>query len=478
MINLFSTLSTSLFKSIRFLFFGLLYTIALQAQDENLNNRATPEWIVSTDFIDLSRGTSLTVDSFGNSYSTGFFSNKMYLEDSLLIDSCGKTALNANNHFLIKRDKNGTLIWIRYGISSSRVGKIVLDKDGNIYTIGCVFRHSLQLSSVNDSIISRHKILPKSSRPHLFICQYNPNGKILRTKIIITDNPQIPTDCLLDSLGNFIIGGYYQYRSDDSPRTIRSSYSLMKLNNNWEILWQKEGNPSGSSSMNGIALDASSNIYAIGSFTKKIHFDSNYTLQGNQDENQGFVAKYDANGNFKWSSNTLVPSTHSYGTAIACDKGQNIYLLFNTQHTKSFLIKLNAKHQKEWLKEIHGRQRINGILIDDANHLYLFGDGYNGFFDNTALTNSPNFSYDRYSFFIAKYNTYGNLLGLNIEGQNGLHYCDGIALFNNQLLVLGTYSSGPRQLKFGTLTKRTAWYSSIWLTLFNTTDFTVKSQDK
>jgi len=122
---------------------------------------------------------------------------------------------------------------------------------------------------------------------------------------------------------------------------------------------------------------------------------------------------------------------------------------------------------------------MNGLLINDKNHIYLFGNGYTGNFGSTKYADellSYN-DYSCYSFFIAQYNTYGNLLSLNIEGTKGLNYCQDIALFKNQILVLGTSNAG-RKLRFGSYTKRVEWYFNIWLASFNQDDFALKSQDE
>jgi len=67
-------------------------------------------------------------------------------------------------------------------------------------------------------------------------------------------------------------------------------------------------------------------------------------------------------------------------------------------------------------------------------------------------------------------------LGLNIEGEGGLNYCQDIALFKNKILVLGTSNAG-RKLHFGSYTKKVAWYFNIWLASFNPNEFALKSQD-
>ena len=460
------------------LLFLLIPSSILLAQDlSNKTNRATPAWVVSTDFVSRSMATSLAIDSFGNSYSTGYFSDKIWLEDSLYVEGFGSRKFGSNNYFLSKRDKNGTLLWIRYGIGYARTSKVLLDDLGKVYLIGQLWGNSLQLSSIKDSILNRSKSQLHSNRSNTFICQYNSAGKVLRAKIIPSQKGQVPNDCVLDAKGNFLIGGYYNYSSPDAPRVVKSSYFLTKLNPSWDIIWTKEGGTTGISQIKAIALDSHSNIYVTGGFVKSITF-SKDSLKGHHNGNRNFVVQYNPNGEVQWVLDSLVSMPTSLGMDIACDQAQNIYVLIHTQHSRTFLIKLNPNRQKIWSKTIEGRQTVNGLLLTDKNHIYLFGNGYTGNFGSTKYPDKRH-SYNDYnchSFFIAKYNNYGNLLGLNIEGEGGLNYCQDIALFKNKILVLGTSNAG-RKLHFGSYTKKVAWYFNIWLASFNSNDFALKSQN-
>ena len=448
---------------------------------QNISNNkyhATPNWVTSTDFVSQSRSTSLVIDSFGNSYSTGYFSDKVWLEDSIYMERCGTVELTSNNYFLSKRNKQGTLLWIRYGIGYTRTSKVLLDPLGNICIIGQLWSNTLQLSSNKDSIIEKNKSSLHCNQSNIFICQYDSTGKVLRAKILPSQKGQAPNDCMLDTQGNFLIGGYYNYRNPDAPRIVKFSYSFIKLNPSWDILWTREGKAIGGSQIRAITLDTHSNIYVTGGFTKSITFGKE-SLKGHPYETRGFIAQYHSDGTVQWVLDSIVSTPTSSVTDIACDQEQNIYALIHTQHSKTFLIKFNSNRQQIWSKTIEGRQTMNGLLINDKNHIYLFGNGYTGNFGSTKYADellSYN-DYSCYSFFIAQYNTYGNLLSLNIEGTKGLNYCQDIALFKNQILVLGTSNAG-RKLRFGSYTKRVEWYFNIWLASFNQDDFALKSQDE
>ncbi|CAA6814186.1 MAG: Unknown protein [uncultured Aureispira sp.] len=458
--------------------FCWLIPSSIWAQDISKElNKATPEWVVSTDFLRQSKGSSLVIDSFGNSYSTGYFSDKMWLEDSLYVEGFNALKFKDSNYFLSKRDPQGTLLWIRYGIGHARTSTVLLDKLGNVYTVGQVRNTSLFLSSSKDSMVRKNKSYLHSNQSNLFICQYSPTGKVLRAKIIPSQKGQVSNACVLDAQGNFLIGGYYYYSTAEAPNVIKSSYALTKLNAAWDILWTKEGDTLSQSQITGIALDAQSNSYLTGSFVKSIAF-SKQRLKGQDNGNQSFIIKYNPAGEVQWVLDSLVSTPTSFGMDIACDKEQNVYALIHTQHSRAFLIKFDSNQRQIWSKTIEGRQTINGLLLNEKNHIYLFGNGYTGNFGRIEEPNKNHsyHNYNCYSFFVAKYNTYGNLLGLNIEGTNGTNYCQGIALFKNKILVLGTSNAG-RELHFGSYTKKVEWYVNIWLASFYEGNFAIKSQD-
>lgn len=451
----------------------------LLAQDDSNNaHKATPNWVVSTDFISQSRGTGLVVDSFGNSYSTGYFSDKVWLEDSIYVDSCGSVKLSKNNYFLSKRDTNGTLLWIRYGIGSARSHKILLGDLGNVYVIGHIWGNSLQLSSTKDSMITKNKSYLHSNQSSIFICQYNPKGKVLRAKILPSQKGQVPNDCVLDAKGNLFIGGHHNYSSPDAPNRIKCRYSLLKLNASWDILWSREGTMASQSQIYAIALDTHSNIYVTGGFRQRILF-SKDSLKGHHNENNIFVVQYNQDGVVQWVLDSLVSTPSSVGLDLVFDQQQNLYVLIHTQHSKAFLIKFNSQQEQIWSKAIEGRQTINGLLVDAKNHIYLFGNGYTGNFGTTKYADkSLSYNdYGSYNFFIAKYNSHGSLLSLNLEGKGGLNYCQGIALYKDKILVLGTSNAG-RELHFGSYIKKVEWYYNIWLAAFNQDEFNLESQDK
>lgn len=469
------------FKPVFILCLLLIPSSILLGQDNSdRTHRATPEWVVSTDFVNQSRANSLVIDSFGNSYSTGFFSDKIWLEDSLYIEGCNDIKFNhyEKNYFLSKRDQHGTLLWIRYGIGSARSSKIILDRLGNVYVIGQFWKTSLQLSSIEDSMITKNKSYLHSNQSSIFICQYNSEGKVLRAKILPSKKGQVVNDCVLDSEGNFIIGGYYNYSNADASNVVKSSYSLIKLSAAWDIIWTKEGDRTvGQSQFSALAVDTLSNVYVTGAFVQSIVFDKD-SLKGRQNDNRAFIVQYNPKGEVQWVLDSLVSTPSSFGMDIACDQTQNIYTLIHTQHSKAFLIRLNSNRQKIWSKTIEGRQKINGFLVDDKNNIYLYGNGYTGNFGNVKDTNGTYsyHDYNAYRFFIAKYNNYGTLLALNIEGQAGLNYCQDIALFKDKIVVFG-HSNAGRKLYFGAYTKKVQWYFNVWLASFYEANLTLKSQD-
>ena len=210
----------------------------------------------------------------------------------------------------------------RYGIGYARSTKILLDDLGNVYTVGHLWGNSLQLSSIKDSIVRKNKSYLHSTQSNIFICQYSSTGKVLRAKILPSQKGQIPNDCVLDAKGNFLIGGYYNYRSPDDPSRVKCSYSLIKLSPSWDIVWTREGVTTGQAQIYAVALDTQSNIYVTGGFTKSIIFDKD-SLEGHHYENRIFIVKYNQVGEVLSVLDSLVTTPSSVGTDLAFDQEQN-----------------------------------------------------------------------------------------------------------------------------------------------------------
>jgi hypothetical protein len=144
---------------------------------------------------------------------------------------------------------------------------------------------------------------------------------------------------------------------------------------------------------NSLALDASGNIYATGSFRGTVDFDPgagvvNLTSASIWDVNM-FILKLDASGNFVWAKCMGAASGGILGNSIAVDESGNVYTTgsfsgqidfdpgggtFNlsVSNTSIFVSKLDASGNFAWAKDFVGGFGYS-IAVDASSNVYTTG---------------------------------------------------------------------------------------------------------
>lgn len=186
-----------------------------------------------------------------------------------------------------------------------------------------------------------------------------------------------------DALGNVYTTGYFTGTADFDPSlntfTLAAPFNkydifISKLDALGNFVWAKQIAVSSNTVLSSVSVDASGNVYTIGSFTGTVDFDSGagtYTLSsaGSSDV---FILKLDASGNFVWArklGNVVV----DYGNAIALDAQKNVYttgsfvgtvdfdpgvgtysLTGNSGGFTAFVSKLDSLGNFVWAKQLKG----------------------------------------------------------------------------------------------------------------------------
>jgi hypothetical protein len=189
--------------------------------------------------------------------------------------------------------------------------------------------------------------------------------------------------------------------------------------------------------ISAITQDVNSDLIVIGKFQNTVDFDpgtgiSNLTSANYKD---GFMAKYDASGNFLWVQQ-FISVTSVYYRSIFSNSNGDIYVTGDFQGTADFdpgpnSFTLSAMGINDIFVakfDLHGNFiwafSIGGSDLDYSHK--IIGDNYNNFyicgyfkghvdFDPGTVTTSL-FSQYRYSGYIAKYDSAGHLLWCNTDG--------------------------------------------------------------
>lgn len=184
-----------------------------------------------------------------------------------------------------------------------------------------------------------------------------------------------------------------------TPNGVRTNGFISKQDNSGNILWVKNIYSTSVTQAMRVATDASNNIYVSGTFAGTADFDpsaATYNLTTVGGSYSGYIAKYDANGNFIWAKMI----------------GGDVYT------------------------------SIHSIKIDNNDNVVISGN-FAGTtdFDPTAATNNITSQGD-YDFFIGKLDNNGNIIWLKTIGGGGEENIKSLAIdANNNVIATGYFNS-------------------------------------
>lgn len=313
------------------------------------------------------------------------------------------------------------------GVSYDSAQDVAVDKAGNVYVAG--YTGSYNFPTTTGQLFNRGH----STEWDAYVSKFDSNlGTLVSSTYIGGQMSDKATGIALDNNGNagcnvFITGTTYSMglsSANDFPTTPGTftvdwdigagDVFITKLDNNLGLVASSVFGGNQSDMSNGIAIDASNNIYITGSTYS--YFDPNknktsypiqYSLFNAPDPGQTytgngdvFVSKLDSNLQWLRSGVVFGGSGTSYGTSIAVDQSNYVYItgatnatdfpLVNTkdpypnnglQNNKgnydAFVIKLS----KQYLENIEGvallggtaRDIGNAIAVDPLGRVYVVG---------------------------------------------------------------------------------------------------------
>ncbi len=225
-----------------------------------LDNNGNYVWAKNIGGTNNDLSNSVALDATGNVYITGYFQGTVDFDPGL--GTADLTPDSGSNIFVSKLDNNGNYVWAK-ALGGNRGYAIAVDAAGNIYTTGI-------FSGTRD---------------------FDPGSGV----------------------ANLTSAGIYDI-------------FVSKLDNNGSYVWAKRMGGTGIDYVTSIALDATGNVYTTGYFPGTANFNpagtANLTSAGYNDI---FVSKLDTNGNYVWAKR-LGGSNYDYGQGIALDASGNIYL--------------------------------------------------------------------------------------------------------------------------------------------------------
>ena len=349
---------------------------------------------------DMENVTGIDLDDNGNVYVTGTFGAGATLNGSSL------TTTGEEDIFVAKYTSSGTLAWVRTGGSPGKdlSRTIVVDDLGNTYVTGLFVQSaSFDSLSLNDKG-SRTLISYEFLKRDVFIAKYNTNGQMLWVRRVAW------------GLGN------------DVPE--------------------------------GLSIDVNNDLILSGTFKDSLIFSNTDTLVVEKGNINGYIAKYNSNGDCIWTKHTIHTHVNTKFLNISATVNDQIYLagfltdtmLIDTYEvisrsagsTDIILMKINEDGDIEWIRKAGstGHDRGNSVYADPFGSVFI-----TGYFSGTANFDSLNYDlYDSRDFiskgnldmFVAKYNNTGTLQWVGTNGSTGEDI--GYGLYANEDITLSSGS--------------------------------------
>ena len=266
----------------------------------------------------------VAADSAGNVYVTGYF----------------ETSPGSGDYgiYINKFDLAGALQWQRVYSASLQFFNgygITVDSSGNVIVTGAV-----------DGVIGYYC---------LGVIKFDSSGNLLWQKKLDQLGQPIGYSVKTDSSDNIYVGGLSAATTTSLTRGL-----LAKFDSSGNLLSQTEY-IQGGAQFNGISLDSSGNVYAVGLST----------ISGVL---QLIVVKYNSSLTLQWQRR--IASSIGYGAAV--DPSGNIYAV-GMNSSKILLVKYDSSGSILWQRYLNqGSSTGYGVATDASGNVYITGGTANG----------------------------------------------------------------------------------------------------
>jgi hypothetical protein len=381
---------------------------------------------------------SVSADASGNVFVTGEFSSPTITFGSTVLTN--SITGGGDNVFIAKYDPYGNVLWAKHagGNNNSSGTSVSADASGNVFVTG-------EFASSTITFGSTTLTNSDAGSGDIFIVKYSAAGNILWAKQVGGGTNVYGNDGGLavsaDAGGNVFVTGYFgsptitigtYVLNNLSTTSYGTNIFIAKYDANGNVLWAKSAGGTGDYQSNSVTTSMG-NVYVTGSFLgSTMTFDSTtISYAGGWD---GFIAKYDVNGNVLWAK-SVGGTSSDYCSSGSADANGNMFVtgwfgdstitfdsiaLYNSGTVYPvFIVKYDANGNALWAKSAVGGIYTQSYSISADVNGNAFVTGYFQSppitFDSVTLTPPPaNCSYNSSPscdpMFIVKYDSNGNVL--------------------------------------------------------------------
>lgn len=380
---------------------------------------------------------STAVDSSGNTYLVASFGATA---------SFGAKSLTAKGQLdavAVKLDPKGQVLWASpIGGTENDMGwGVAVDGSGNVFAVG-IFAGSMTVGSTT---------LTSNGSDDIFLVKLDPAGAVLWATSFGGTDLEEGNSVRLDSAGNIVIGGYYLDKITFGSTTLTSKGSIdtfvAKLDPSGVPLWAVSGGGTGDDAINHLAIDASDNILATGTFGDTATFGG--TSVSTTAGGEYFLASYKPDGTLNWVKASET-TDFSVAYAVAVDSQGDVitggFLVgtmklgsaaptSNGQKPDFFVAKHGSDGSVKWVIAAGGAEsdQVWGVAVDASDDVHVTGF-FGGWFAYGGQFNSAG---DSDAFTLKLNGKTGTFLDWFTAGGTGPDSGGGIAVHGTTPVVTG-----------------------------------------
>lgn len=313
-------------------------------------------------------GKDIAIDDCGNLYSIGYYNSDVDFDGTMA------NALGSTTMVLLKTSTNGEVKSVMLaggGNAKTRGYSVEVDDQCNVYVAGSWTSGSISFDGT-----------PLNGTNGVFVAKINSTGDLqwIKTNNAETNFESAVGLSLSPSGEVYVCSNFFgTIQVENASLTANvGDYDtfIAKYDNDGALIWTKKYGGIGFESANEITTDPQGNIYMAGSFTKTAFFGGNSINAGA--DSDAYVVKIDPTGSALWAKNST--EIEAYGEALAVDDEGNVYLGGNTDD-EGFLQKFDTDGNLDWSKVLISTSSlmasVYAIDIGPLGNPYIAGSYFN-----------------------------------------------------------------------------------------------------
>jgi hypothetical protein len=450
----------------------------------NINKAQVPSYLwaqsAAGNFSDYEK--SVSTDAANNIFTVGYFKSPTITFGGIVLTNAD-TSGNTYDFYIVKYNSSGNVLWAKRAGGTSDDGgqSVCTDLAGNIIISG--FFQSSTITFGSTTLTNAY-----TSYPDIFILKYDTSGNLLWAKREGGTGWDYGNSIQIDSSNNIILTGRFGSPSisiGTTTLTLTPSFAsypdffVAKYDSLGNALWAKSASGNNTDEGVSVSVDVSDNIIVTGYFqSPNISFASS-TLT-NSGGNDIFIVKFDPSGNVIWAKNPSGPSDDR-AKAVSCDALGNTFItgyfyssnlnfdttvLTNNGNYDIFIAKYNSSGDNLWAINVGGSdyEYAGGLFADAYGNIITTGTFQSSaiILGSTTLINAG--AVGSSDFFLAKYNSSGNLIWVTGVGEISDDIGAAVTFDENENLIVTGYFKSP-SLNFGssTLTNSNPSYFDVFV---------------